>query len=238
MKKPTYTVVISQDDGQSQQRARARELAGDPATPPEVLAKLSRSVDEETLIALTRNPNTPLELLFGLAETYPIEFSENPMFPLLLLEDPKLSKLPEATLAALVGVVALPTELLEAASASENEKLQAAAAARRDLPAAALRRLADSRSAEVKAAVAKNPNTPGAALIRLSLESDLETRLGVAQNANTPRATLIFFSKDPAPEVRAAVAKNPSAPPEALSRLSKDAAAEVAAAAKAALARR
>ena len=79
-------------------------LAQDPATPPRQLQELgegpnSRAIKE----AVARNPNAPPTLLLKLAGRYWQPFLENPVLPLLLLEDPGLPhRLPLRVLRALV----------------------------------------------------------------------------------------------------------------------------------------
>ena len=94
--------------------ARLR-LAQDPATPPHHLQDLglgpnSRAIKE----AVAANPNTPPALLLALAGRYWQPFLENPVLPLLLLEDPGLPhRLPLRVLRALVRREGVPPLILQ-----------------------------------------------------------------------------------------------------------------------------
>jgi hypothetical protein len=74
--------------------------AANPATPPDQLASLyqdsyreavlPRGIRETLGINLARNPNTPPAILAALAQIYPRPVIENPVFPLLPLENPNV----------------------------------------------------------------------------------------------------------------------------------------------------
>ena len=66
-----------------------KQQAQNENTPPEVLAKLSKSKDREILRLIASNPNTPVEILEKLGEEFPDEIVANPIFNLLLLENPE-----------------------------------------------------------------------------------------------------------------------------------------------------
>lgn len=70
--------------------ALSAALASNRTCPADVLERLARGRGEVQRVA-ARNPNTPRELWLKLGERYPQEFTENPLFSLLLLEDPSLS---------------------------------------------------------------------------------------------------------------------------------------------------
>lgn len=57
---------------------------------PELLDLLARSSDRQTLRNVVLNPQTPTATLFKLAPKFPGEFFLNPVFDLLLLENPNL----------------------------------------------------------------------------------------------------------------------------------------------------
>ncbi len=61
-------------------------LAGDTST--EILQKLSKDPDSEVRKAVVSNPNTPIEILEELGEEFPEIIIINPIFNLLLLENP------------------------------------------------------------------------------------------------------------------------------------------------------
>jgi len=80
-----------------------RLVARNYGAPPEVLKQLSQEPDEEIQKALVNNPNTPTNILLKLGQTYPAELFANPVFDLLLLENPNLfSEMPYTTIASLL----------------------------------------------------------------------------------------------------------------------------------------
>ncbi|MGL6340140.1 MAG: hypothetical protein ACRC80_13510, partial [Waterburya sp.] len=67
-----------------------RQQAQDENTSPEILAKLADSKDRLTRQYVVSNPNVSQETLFILGVEFPKELLENPIFDLLLLENPNL----------------------------------------------------------------------------------------------------------------------------------------------------
>ena len=69
-----------------------REIATHPRAQPETLEKLSHSNDAETVRLIVQNPATPPDILIRLAPEFPIDFFQNAILDLLILEDPQLLK--------------------------------------------------------------------------------------------------------------------------------------------------
>jgi hypothetical protein len=67
---------------------RDRERAMDSTTSAEELEELAASPDRETRQRVVQNMNTSPQVLLRLAREFPHEFIENPVLPLLLLENP------------------------------------------------------------------------------------------------------------------------------------------------------
>ncbi|OKH49231.1 hypothetical protein NIES2101_21170 [Calothrix sp. HK-06] len=63
-------------------------IAQDPSTEPFLLELIALYGDVELRQAVASNPNTPSKILFALADEFPGEFFNNPVFPLLTLENP------------------------------------------------------------------------------------------------------------------------------------------------------
>jgi hypothetical protein len=68
----------------------ARIVAANIATPPQLLQKLSKRKDIAIKIAVASNPNASTHVLFRLGIDFPEEVLNNPIFQLLLLENPNL----------------------------------------------------------------------------------------------------------------------------------------------------
>ena len=65
-----------------------RKLAQNENTPSEVLTELAKSEDLQTRQYVAANPNTISEILLDLGSEFPEELFNNPVFDLLVLEDP------------------------------------------------------------------------------------------------------------------------------------------------------
>lgn len=91
-----------------------RIVASDPCTAPDVLGELARSSDRTTRQYVAANPNTPTEVLLNLGEEFPEQVLENPIFSLLLLENPNLvAEIPYNTLASLLKYETVPDSFIE-----------------------------------------------------------------------------------------------------------------------------
>ncbi|MBF2066695.1 MAG: HEAT repeat domain-containing protein [Calothrix sp. C42_A2020_038] len=110
-------------------REVARIVAANVCTAPEVLQQLAKSEDDETRKAVASNPNTPTEILFQLGVEFPYELLENPVFSLLLLENPNLfQELPEHTQASLLKLEVIPDTFLQWALTHKRPKTMFAVA--------------------------------------------------------------------------------------------------------------
>lgn len=92
----------------------ARVVAKNPSTPRDVLEALSGYLDDsEILRSITANPNTPIEQLILLGANFPSELINNPVFPLLILENPYLfQEMPIETVASILLLDDVPEEYL------------------------------------------------------------------------------------------------------------------------------
>lgn len=91
-----------------------RKVASDPGTAPDVLGGLGGSSDRITRQNVALNPNTPTEVLLKLGAEFPEELLDNPIFYLLLLENPNLvGKIPYDTLVSLFKYETVPDSFME-----------------------------------------------------------------------------------------------------------------------------
>lgn len=65
-----------------------RNIASAEDTPADILEKLSSDSDRTVRALVASNPNTPTEVLFNLGAEFPDEITANPIFNLLMLENP------------------------------------------------------------------------------------------------------------------------------------------------------
>jgi len=137
----------------------ARLVALNPNTPSNLLESLSYHWDAIVRKNVTLNPNTPLKILFQLGEEFPEELCENPIFLLLLIENPYcLNDLPQMTLCHILNHEKTPEFFRETIVMKGTISLQYEVAKNRHTPPQLLEKLAQG-NATIRYAVAQNPNT-------------------------------------------------------------------------------
>lgn len=98
-------------------KENARCFARDSQAPPALLAFLAEHPDPICRELVAQNPNTPPKVLFELGARHPRQLLQNPVFSLLLLEDPDLlQKLPAKCARGLLRQREVPPLLLEYAA--------------------------------------------------------------------------------------------------------------------------
>lgn len=101
-----------------------RTIAQNANTSGDILQRLSTNNDEVIRRYITNNPNTPTETLFALGEEFPQELLDNPVFSLLLLENPNLLQdIPAATLGSIVKLERVPDEFIQWALNSHQKEI-------------------------------------------------------------------------------------------------------------------
>ena len=140
--------VLKQDINQ------ARIVAAEPTTNPEILRELALFSDEKTRKAVVSNANTSPEVLVQLGEQFPSQFLDNPVFPLLVLENPNfIQELPLFTLRCILTQENCPEYILEQAADKADLEIQLALANNIKTSRAILNRLNKSRYSQVVEAV-------------------------------------------------------------------------------------
>ncbi|AIE76159.1 hypothetical protein [Synechocystis sp. PCC 6714] len=132
---PTAKKLTPRAEAQSETTSpeRLRELAQDPKlaklvaanymAPPDLLEELSHTSDKPLLKALVSNPNTPTEVLLKLGSLFPEQLLDNPVFDILLIENPNLlSEFPKSSLNSLLKREVAPVSFLRWAAANRDEK--------------------------------------------------------------------------------------------------------------------
>jgi hypothetical protein len=123
-----------------------RLIAARPDAPSSALIRLSESFDEETLQALSKNPQLPVASAPILAGLFPEDFLQNPLLPLLLLEDPSLGCFSSEVLCRLVRCASFPSEILFALAEHPSEYVRLAILEHPDLSPATRARVANYRT--------------------------------------------------------------------------------------------
>ena len=199
-------------------------LAENPNTPPEVLAKLEE--DEIALDQLVRNPNTPPEVLAKLSNKEDIEIlglvAKNPNTPPEVLI--KFANHEESFLREKVAKNPnTPPEVLIKLAEDGLWTIQEGVAKNPNAPPEALLKVIENAdSVMILEIVARNPNAPSEVLMKLAEDSRADVRMLVAENPNTPPEVLIKLAEDEDLLVREEVVKNPNSPQEALQKLIND----------------
>lgn len=120
-----------------------RKLARHPQATQEMLRRLANSPDRSTRRGVTLNPQTPKDTLLSLAPSFPGEFFLNPVFDLLLMEEPNLLQgLPVSVFKNILKRNDCPHSLLRWAALCGAGPVRAAVAARQDTPVELLQAIA------------------------------------------------------------------------------------------------
>lgn len=121
-----------------------RIIAQHPNASPELLARLALSPDTATRRKVAMHPQTPKDVLLCLAPSFPGEFFLNPVFDLLLMEDPNLlDSLPVSVVKHILKRKDCPASLIDWAIAFGDKSHQLAVVERPDLTRDMLQKIAD-----------------------------------------------------------------------------------------------
>ncbi|MEM7593543.1 MAG: hypothetical protein AAF383_18855 [Cyanobacteria bacterium P01_A01_bin.83] len=102
---------------------KTRKQAQDENTAPEILDELVTSEDYLTRKYVAGNPNTPTQTLLNSGEEFPRELLNNPIFDLLVLENPNLiSDIPIKTLRSLIKQNNVPESFIVECAERESDK--------------------------------------------------------------------------------------------------------------------
>ncbi|PSF36011.1 hypothetical protein C7H19_14800 [Aphanothece hegewaldii CCALA 016] len=181
--------------------------------------------DQEILKAIATNPNTPPKLLLKLGAKFPQVLLDNPMFDLLLLENPNLiSELNIVILKKLLKLKPIPEFILEGAA---RHKDRIKLANDHNTPIIFLEILAKDSDTQVRSNVAVNKNTPLELLEILAKDPDTQVRSNVASHRNTSESILECLASDHDVQVRCRVASHPKTPKRIIKQLAQDTDAKV-----------
>ncbi|MEH2226530.1 hypothetical protein [Nostoc sp.] len=129
---------------------QAQLLAAEPSTDPELLRELALSTDKITRQSVAGNPNTPCDVLLRLGAEFPSQLLDNPVFPLLLLENLNLvAEIPLPTLRSILKQENVPVYILEQVADRADLEVQLALVKNVQTPRGVLNRLTQSRHPQV-----------------------------------------------------------------------------------------
>jgi ABC-type xylose transport system substrate-binding protein len=198
--------------------ALARSVATNPNASPELLEELAKNRDKKIRQNLAANPNTPTQVLIKLGATFPFELLENPVFSLLLLENPNfLEEMPQETLLELLRCPSVPESFLEWAISQKNSQIEQAVAENPGTPSTILELMADKASSGILRNIGANPNTPESVLEKLADKRDSSIRKAVAKNPKIPDRLVEKLARDR--EASSALIENENLSPPLLTKL-------------------
>lgn len=206
-----------------------KTIAADCNSAPEMLEELSGDENRDIRLLVASNPNTPAEVLFELSEEFPEAVTANPIFDILILENPgsgsirlclaRSSSTSQETLARLSDTLKF-----------EDERICRAIARNGNTPIHLLEKLASWEPEDedngygdegwlVHKYVALNPKTPLSLLEKLAKHESYNVRKAVVKNPKLSVSTLEKLAGDEVSYVWKAVAKHPKTPISVLKKL-------------------
>lgn len=208
----------------------ARLVAKNSSAPPELLQELSASSDVIIRKNVAANPNTPTEILLNLGTEFPEQMLENPLFSLLLLENPNLvNEMPLPTLQSILKLKQVPIFFLEQAANKQEWEVQLAVTMNPNTPQSALERLAAAnRYSSVARNIAEHPNTTGSVLEKLAEHENDECHYFIAKHPKTPSNVLARLAETLITKWQTnlglfrTIAKHPNTPVSTLEFLAKE----------------
>jgi hypothetical protein len=209
-----------------------RSLASHTGVPSHELRQLLSPRDNKTWQHLAKNPASPVEVLQQVGMIFPTELWQNPVLPLLLLEQPTLLENLSLYRCLLLAENA-PSGFFAAASRHSKASIRWAAAKHPSTPGEVLDDLSIDEDKGVRDAAAKNPSfipTPTSQWVQrikehraLSLEDKERALQGnaylktlLAAHPAMAQEDLLHLAKDPSPKVGRAIFTRGDAPNELL----------------------
>ena len=172
---------------------------------------------------MANNPNTPVEILENLGEEFPDEITANPIFNLLLLENPE-SKFVLLSLAR--ASTTSEEKLNELANHQDNNIREAivnnSKTSANILDNMILKKLVTDTDYLVRQAIAEHPNVTIEILDKLKSDENVNVREQVAKNPNISLVIMKYLTKDSVAIVRQAVANNSQTSTTILYKLKSD----------------
>ena len=140
----------------------ARIVAQNANAAPSLLLIFSCSSDNIIRKNVAGNPNAPTEILLELGAEFPRELLNNPVFSLLLLENPNfVADIPLVTLLSLLKLDEVPTQFLELATSHDDVEVLLTIAMNPKTPLSALLALTQIQNIEVAEAARKHVTLAG-----------------------------------------------------------------------------
>ncbi|MDZ8064416.1 MAG: hypothetical protein RMY64_02080 [Nostoc sp. DedQUE08] len=193
-----------------------------------VLEELSLHPQPEVREAVAKNPNTPTEVLLKLGKEFPDAITANPIFNLLLLENPESHfvrlSLARSTTTSESAIAQLSKiedeEILLAVARNPKTSLEILEELVENPPLFCDDENADeSDFDELFTAIVQNPNTSESLLLQLAEDGSWNIKIAIAENPKTPLSLLNTFADWRNFSMHKAIARNPQAPSVILEKL-------------------
>ncbi|MFN6479503.1 hypothetical protein [Nostoc sp. DedQUE07] len=191
-----------------------------------VLEELSLHPQPEVREAVAKNPNTPTKVLLKLGKEFPDAITANPIFNLLLLENPESHfvrlSLARSTTTSESAIAQLSKiedkEILLAVARNPKTSLEILEELVENPPLFCDDENADeSDFDELFTAIAQNPNTSESLLLQLAEDGSSYVKMAIAENPKTPLSLLNKFADWRS--MHEAIARNPQASSAILEKL-------------------
>lgn len=207
-------------------------LAENPVLPQKMLVELAQSRKAVVRKRVAANPNVPYDLMLELAREFPDQFLENPVFPLLLLENPLMfAEWPIASLKGLLRSKNPPAELL-AWAAHHRDAGVIQALLLNPLVTREMLQVALENHPALRSLITTHRNWDTLVVDLKAVESLVwraaveqlpqESRCQVAGDPGMAVGVLRELTEDASSRVRQAVAHNPATPVDLLQGLAND----------------
>ncbi|MEH1998218.1 MAG: hypothetical protein V7L00_05625 [Nostoc sp.] len=173
---------------------QAQLVAADPSTDPELLRELGLSTDQKTRQSVAGNPNTPVDVLLRLGAEFPSQLLDNPVFPLLLLENLNLvAEIPLPTLRSILKQENVPVYILEQVADRADLEVQLGLVKNVQTPKGVLNRLTQSRHPQVVESARLHINLAGELTEKYEqrIEEVIKGIIPSAYKADTPSLAVL-----------------------------------------------
>jgi hypothetical protein len=201
-------------------------IAANPAAPPDLLERFVLEQDPQLQARLATNPALPTPLFWHLAQRFPREILENPLFGLLLLDLPALAEVPPQALLALLGTGQLPEAwfwLVYDLASQSNWGLLFGLAELDTTPRELLLKLLERHKdlALIKS-VLRRKHLPPQVLEQLLQRPDASVQVLLAESPLAPPEWLASHIHSPHEALRLAIAAHPRSQPQTIEALLDD----------------
>jgi hypothetical protein len=202
----------------------ALAVAQNPSAPPDVLQQFVEVFNQDPALIkrVISNPNTPAEALIRYGWSQPEALLQNPIFPILLLEDPLvIEKIPAPTLEKILALPEAPMQFLEHHVGHTNPYIQARIAAHPLTPIASLQTLLEKEfhSVLVMPSLARNENLTVEMIERLGTHKHDLVLLEISRHPKTPAHLLAKLAELSLGQLQQNLAAHPNTPDEIIEQL-------------------